>query len=223
MCRPTRVPSRSTRSAPRPLSSLAGAWPPDTPWGASRSASARTPSRLRFCIRSSIGPSRPSSRCSAATRIGAARSRATQPPARAACTDTWRSHASATCAAARNSTSSASRSWTTKLTARGAACGLSRSPEDCTCRSRVCRLDGKFTGYAGLSYFLFRDGRHGPTTISARVAGQEVGRYEHHDETGWHGFRFDTTRFAGQTADVEFTVDSDDPDDRQLCFYADTR
>jgi hypothetical protein len=78
-------------------------------------------------------------------------------------------------------------------------------------------------GYAGLSYFLFRDGKHGPTTINARVAGQGVGRYEHHDETGWHGFQFDTARFAGQTADVEFIIQSDDPYERQLCFYADTR
>ncbi|MEO6598789.1 MAG: hypothetical protein ABIQ16_02885 [Polyangiaceae bacterium] len=78
-------------------------------------------------------------------------------------------------------------------------------------------------GYAGLSYFLFRDGKHGPTTIRARVAGQDVGRYEHHDETGWHGFQFDTARFAGQTADVEFIIQSDDPYERQLCFYADTR
>ncbi|MET0790334.1 MAG: hypothetical protein ABW061_02325 [Polyangiaceae bacterium] len=78
-------------------------------------------------------------------------------------------------------------------------------------------------GYAGLSYFLFRDGKHGPTTISARVAGQDVGRYEHHDETGWRGFQFDTARFAGQTADVEFIIESDDPSERQFCFYADTR
>ncbi len=78
-------------------------------------------------------------------------------------------------------------------------------------------------GYAGLSYFLFRDGTHGPTTISARVAGVDVGRYEHHDESGWHGFQFDTARFADQTADVDFTITSDDPNERQFCFYADTR
>lgn len=78
-------------------------------------------------------------------------------------------------------------------------------------------------GYAGLSYFIFRDGKHAPTTIGARVAGEEVGHYEHHDETGWHGFQFDTARFAGQTADVEFVVSSADPSERQLCFYADTR
>ena len=78
-------------------------------------------------------------------------------------------------------------------------------------------------GYAGLSYFLFRDGARGPTTISVRVAGEAVGHYEHHDESGWHGFQFDTSRFAGQTTDVEFTITSDDPNERQLCFYADTR
>ncbi len=79
------------------------------------------------------------------------------------------------------------------------------------------------SGYAGLSYFIFRDGKHGPITFAARVGGEPVGSYEHHDEAGWHGFRFDTARFAGQTADVEFTVTSDDPYDRQFCFYADTR
>ncbi|HEX3773895.1 MAG TPA: hypothetical protein VHV51_05485 [Polyangiaceae bacterium] len=78
-------------------------------------------------------------------------------------------------------------------------------------------------GYAGLSYFLFRDGLHGPTLLTARVNGEEVGRYLHHDELGWHGFDFDTSRFAGQIANVEFDVHSDDPSDRQFCFYADTR
>jgi len=33
----------------------------------------------------------------------------------------------------------------------------------------------------------------------------------------------DTARFAGQTADVEFSIESDDPYERQFCFYADTR
>jgi hypothetical protein len=78
-------------------------------------------------------------------------------------------------------------------------------------------------GFAGLSYFLFRDGAHGPTRLTARVKGEQVGQYVHRDEWGWHGFRFDTTRFAGQSADVELEVKSDDPSDRQFCFYADTR
>ena len=81
----------------------------------------------------------------------------------------------------------------------------------------------KIHGYAGLSYFLFRDGAHGPVTLTARVNGEEVGHYLHHDEWGWHGFDFDTTRFAGQNADVELDVHSDDASDRQFCFYADTR
>jgi hypothetical protein len=81
----------------------------------------------------------------------------------------------------------------------------------------------KVRGYAGLSYFIFRDGQHGPVSLTLRVLGEEVGRYEHHDETGWHGFEFDTTRFAGQIAEVEFTLSSDDPSERNFCFSADTR
>jgi hypothetical protein len=81
----------------------------------------------------------------------------------------------------------------------------------------------KIHGYAGLSYFLFRDGNHGPITLSAHVNGEAVGQYLHRDEWGWHGFDFDTSRFAGQTASVELDVHSDDPSERQFCFYADTR
>ncbi len=84
-------------------------------------------------------------------------------------------------------------------------------------------LGRKISGYAGLSYFLFRDGQHDPVTLSAHVAGEPVGSYEHRDERGWHHFEFDTERFAGQRANVEFDVRSDDPSDRQFCFYADTR
>ena len=81
----------------------------------------------------------------------------------------------------------------------------------------------KIHGYAGLSYFLLRDGAHGPTKLTVRIDGQEVGATLHRDEWGWHGFDFDTARFAGRNADVEFDVHSDDPSDRQFCFYADTR
>jgi hypothetical protein len=81
----------------------------------------------------------------------------------------------------------------------------------------------KIFGFAGLSYFLLRDGAHGPVKLTARINGEEVGQYLHHDEWGWHGFEFDTSRFAGQTADVELAVSSEDPNDRQFCFYADTR
>jgi len=84
-------------------------------------------------------------------------------------------------------------------------------------------IGSKIHGFGGLSYFLFRDGNHGPVILTARVKGEEVGRYLHRDEWGWHGFEFDTARFAGQSADVEFEVRSDDPSDRQFCFYADTR
>jgi hypothetical protein len=84
-------------------------------------------------------------------------------------------------------------------------------------------LGRRIHGYAGSSYFIFRDGTRGPVTLSAQISGVEVGRYAQHDEWGWHGFDFDTARFAGQSADVEFRVHSDDSSDRQFCFYADSR
>jgi hypothetical protein len=98
-----------------------------------------------------------------------------------------------------------------------------RAGESVRLQFKSVPMGRKIYGYAGLSYFLFRDGAHGPTVITVHVAGQQVGSYEHHDERGWHHFEFDTERFAGQTADVELDVASDDPSDRQLCFYADTR
>jgi hypothetical protein len=81
----------------------------------------------------------------------------------------------------------------------------------------------KIYGYSGLSYFLNRDGRQGPVTLSARVAGEEVGRSELHHDGSWLPFEFDTTRFAGQTAAVEFVVTHEGYDEHQFCFYADTR
>jgi hypothetical protein len=98
-----------------------------------------------------------------------------------------------------------------------------RAGESVRLRFSKVLMGREIHGYGGLSYFIFRDGAHGPVLLTAQVSGQEVGSYEHHDERGWHGFDFDTARFAGQTADVEFDISSDDPVDRQFCFYADTR
>ena len=81
----------------------------------------------------------------------------------------------------------------------------------------------KIYGYSGLSYFLNRDGRQGPVKLTARVAGEEVGHSELHSDGSWLPFEFDTTRFAGQTADVQFVVAHDGYDEHQFCFYADTR
>lgn len=81
----------------------------------------------------------------------------------------------------------------------------------------------KLSGYAGLSYFIFRDGRHGPVTLTARVGAETVGRYVHEDATGWHGFSFDTSRFAGESRDIELTISSADPYERHFCFYAATK
>ena len=81
----------------------------------------------------------------------------------------------------------------------------------------------KIYGYSGLSYFLNRDGRQDPVLLSARVAGAEVGHSELHYDGSWSRFEFDTTRFAGQTAEVEFVVSHDGDGEHPFCFYADTR
>jgi hypothetical protein len=77
-------------------------------------------------------------------------------------------------------------------------------------------------GYAGLSYFLARDGVGTPVELSIEVNGREVGRYVHQDERGWRPFNFTTATMAGTTADVEFVIRSASPDRRDFCFYAET-
>ena len=73
-------------------------------------------------------------------------------------------------------------------------------------------------GYAGLSYFIYRDGMGTPVRLTAASGGQELGAVTHRDETGWSGFDFSTATLAGQTADVEFWVTSADATRRDFCF-----
>lgn len=84
-------------------------------------------------------------------------------------------------------------------------------------------LGARVTGYAGLSYFLFRDGGGAPVDLQVRVDGESVGRYRHHEERGWAPFAFATPGKAGRRGDVEFRVTSADAHARHFCFYADTR
>ncbi len=56
-----------------------------------------------------------------------------------------------------------------------------------------------FEGFAGLSYFLARDGTGTPVEIRVFAGDRELGRHEHHDEWGWRGFEFSTGDFAGTT------------------------
>jgi hypothetical protein len=84
-------------------------------------------------------------------------------------------------------------------------------------------LGERISGYAGLSYFLFRDGGGAPVELEVSVDGRSLGRYVHHDERGWSEFSFATQGAAGKRASVEFRVRGGDARQRHFCFYADTR
>jgi hypothetical protein len=90
-------------------------------------------------------------------------------------------------------------------------------------RFQAVPLGDVVRGYAGLSYFLFRDGEGAPVSLTVNVAGASIGRYVHRDETGWHPFEMRLGKNARSTADVEFVVESPAARDRQFCFHADTR
>ena len=78
-------------------------------------------------------------------------------------------------------------------------------------------------GYGGLSWFLTRDGAGTPIELTVKIDGQSIGTVVHRDVEGWKGFDLPTGAHAGHTADVEFEVRSDNPEQRGFCFYADSR
>ncbi len=84
-------------------------------------------------------------------------------------------------------------------------------------------LGSAIRGYAGLSYFLFRDGLGTPVELEVRVDDRSIGRFVYHSENGWAPWEFSVGDAAGKTADVEFLVSSASAQDRHFCFYADTR
>ena len=64
-------------------------------------------------------------------------------------------------------------------------------------------LGQKLRGYAGLSYFLARDGLGTPVELVVRGAERELGRVVHQDEWGWRAFEFSTAALAGTTQEVD--------------------
>jgi hypothetical protein len=84
-------------------------------------------------------------------------------------------------------------------------------------------LGDRIYGYTGMQWLLVRDGVGGSVELELRIAGQNVGRVVHPDKTGWRQFEVAVGERAGETADVEFVVRSDSPQNRPLCFYADAR
>jgi hypothetical protein len=73
-------------------------------------------------------------------------------------------------------------------------------------------------GFAGLSYFLFRDGGREPIELSATLVGSSFGSYLHRDEWGFRGFRLTGGGADAATGSLELTVRSEQADARDFCF-----
>jgi hypothetical protein len=81
-------------------------------------------------------------------------------------------------------------------------------------------LGSSLHGFAGLSYFLYRDGVGAPVRLAVASGALELGAVLHRDEMGFRGFDFSTAPVAGQTADIDFFVSSTDATRRDFCFSA---
>jgi len=85
-------------------------------------------------------------------------------------------------------------------------------------------LGARLHGFAGRSYFLYRDGVGGKVTLSASSGQTELGSLRLLDapgrETGWLGFELSTAALTGQTADVELEIRSDGAFQKNFCFAA---
>jgi hypothetical protein len=82
-------------------------------------------------------------------------------------------------------------------------------------------LGTKIRAWAGLSYFLFRDGP-GEVTISFRAAERVFGEHRHRDEWGFRAFSFPTPGVANTTSDVDVLVRAENAVNRDFCFVAET-
>ncbi len=76
---------------------------------------------------------------------------------------------------------------------------------------------------AGLHHVWRRKGGDGTVVLRVLVDGQEVGRSESGNRTGWTVSRFPTATFAGRTAKVRFEITSARPASRHFGFAAEAR
>jgi len=99
-------------------------------------------------------------------------------------------------------------------------CIWAHPPAEGTLRLRFSAvpLGTKLHGFAGLSYFLFRDGVGPPITLTASSGTTEFGSASHRDETGWSGFELSTAALSGQSADVVFEIQAAGNFRRDYCF-----
>jgi len=74
-------------------------------------------------------------------------------------------------------------------------------------------LGTRLRGFAGRSYFLYRDGGSAKVALTVSSGPTQLGVVRHADapggETGWLGFDLATGALAGQTADVDFEIRAD--------------
>jgi hypothetical protein len=74
-------------------------------------------------------------------------------------------------------------------------------------------------GFAGLSYFLFRDGGREPIRLSATFGDQSFGSYLHRDEWGWRAFQLSASGPPVVTpAPLVLDIQSEHADARDFCF-----
>jgi hypothetical protein len=84
-------------------------------------------------------------------------------------------------------------------------------------------LSARISGFAGLSYFLYRDGGRKPVEIVASVGDAVLGSHRHEDAQGWRAFSFDTSGYAGRTVDLDLTLRAAPGEARTFCFSAESR
>jgi hypothetical protein len=98
-------------------------------------------------------------------------------------------------------------------------CIWARPPESGVLRLRFSNvpLGRSLRGFAGLSYFLHRDGLGKPITLRARSGERVVGEYTHRDEWGFRSFEF-TTPGVSAGSEMDFEIAAEGGAARDFCF-----
>ena len=101
-------------------------------------------------------------------------------------------------------------------------CIWAHPPERGALRLRFANvpLGRSLRAWAGLSYFLFRDGLGEPVTIAFHGGGRSLGEHRHRDEWGFRAFSFATPDVFGRTGDVDVLVRAESAPNRDFCFVA---
>jgi hypothetical protein len=103
---------------------------------------------------------------------------------------------------------------------RGRRCIWAEPPPGGTLRLTFSEvpLARELRGFAGLSYFLFRDSPAPALTLTLTSDGTLLGSYVHQDAGGWHPFRIGTPARSERSATVELDVAAGEAAGRDFCF-----